>query len=236
MLKTSIQQILSIRSFPLSLIISAVLLVALNMGCSTSSPTTQSQQSFTPDPDEPILVVNQQPVPQGVDLVPRIKDKYIENLHFLKGQPAIKKYGEVAQHGVMEITVTNREIALSDIITQEELKQQRKRAKQRANVKRDVDQKPILIGGVDSLMALINYPKDAVEAGIQGMVVVDMIITKNGEVRSPEIVQGIGFGCDQEVLRIIKQADFKPARLNGTAVKAPFTVEIDFRISALSDQ
>ncbi|MGM0589681.1 MAG: energy transducer TonB [Bacteroidota bacterium] len=236
MLSKAIQQIRNKPTYPSVLLLCTVLLIAVNTGCSRTSPVAQSPKTITPDPDEPILVVNQQPVPQGVDLRPRVKDKYIEGIHFLKGEPAIEKYGESAKYGVMEVTVTNRNQALSDIISSKELDRQRKRAEQRAELQRDVDQKPILVGGIDSLMARMNYPKEAYDARVQGKIIVKMIITRSGEVCNPQIVQGIGFGCDQEVLRIVKHTDFKPARLNGTAVKAPFTVEIDFRISALSDQ
>jgi TonB family protein len=74
-------------------------------------------------------------------------------------------------------------------------------------------------GGVDSLLKFINthlrYPEGALEKGIGGLVVARIIIEKDGSIGEMEIDQGIGYGCDQEVLRVIRlMPKWKPALLS----------------------
>ncbi len=97
-----------------------------------------------------------------------------------------------------------------------------------------VEQQPVLIGGIAGLQSQVKYPKIAIEANIQGRVIVQMVIDKQGNVRDPFIVRGIGGGCDEEALRVIKSAKFKPAHQRGKPVLVQYTLPILFKIR--SDQ
>ncbi|MDE2731371.1 MAG: energy transducer TonB, partial [Bacteroidota bacterium] len=50
------------------------------------------------------------------------------------------------------------------------------------------------------------------------------------EVRNARVVQGIGGGCDQEALRVIRGARFEPGRLNGEIVNTSMTTTISFTL------
>jgi len=93
-----------------------------------------------------------------------------------------------------------------------------------------VEQEPKLIGGLESLQQLIKYPQMAREAGIEGRVYVQFIINKNGEVEDPTVIRGIGGGCDQEALRVVKKAKFVPGRQRGRAVRVQFVLPIRFKL------
>lgn len=70
-------------------------------------------------------------------------------------------------------------------------------------------QRPILyLGGMSTLYRdwarVVRYPSEAKRVGKQGKVIIKAIINSKGEIENPEIVEGIGFGCDEEVLRSFK--------------------------------
>lgn len=94
-----------------------------------------------------------------------------------------------------------------------------------------VEQPPVLIGGLVNLQSKINYPKIAIESGVEGRVVVQFVIDKNGNITNPKIVRGIGAGCDEEALRVIKLARFKPGMQRGKPVSVSYTIPINFRLS-----
>jgi len=94
-----------------------------------------------------------------------------------------------------------------------------------------VENKPELIGGLASLQQKVQYPKIAQQAGIEGRVVVQFVVDEKGNVVNPKIVRGIGGGCDEEALRVIKQAEFRPGTQRGRPVKVQYTLPINFQLS-----
>lgn len=93
-----------------------------------------------------------------------------------------------------------------------------------------VDTQPELIGGLRALHQRVNYPERAVRRGIEGRVVVQMIVDENGRVREPRVIKGIGGGCDREALRVVRKAEFEPATRDGEPVSAQHSVWIQFRL------
>ncbi|MFV1883470.1 MAG: energy transducer TonB [Balneola sp.] len=89
---------------------------------------------------------------------------------------------------------------------------------------------PEMKGGISKLYAEIGYPKQAKSAGIQGKVIVQFIVNKKGEVENPEILRGIGGGCDEEVLRAIKLMKFTPGIQNGNYVKVKMAQTVTFKL------
>ncbi len=68
---------------------------------------------------------------------------------------------------------------------------------------------PILLGGEDLLMNQIRnnikYPFAAREKGISGTVIISFIIKKTGQTSNFKVKRGIGSGCDEEALRVVKK-------------------------------
>ena len=89
---------------------------------------------------------------------------------------------------------------------------------------------PELIGGLGSLQKEIEYPERALRANIEGRVYVRFIVNEKGEVENPEVVRGIGGGCDEEALRVVKMAKFKPGLQRGIPVRVQYNLPIIFRI------
>ncbi|HXB40208.1 MAG TPA: energy transducer TonB [Bacteroidia bacterium] len=77
----------------------------------------------------------------------------------------------------------------------------------------------------------IKYPREAIENDIQGKVGVNFIIDENGKVVEAKIINKLGYGCDEEVLRVIKlMLDWKPGKMGGKAVRVSFKQAVDFRL------
>lgn len=76
----------------------------------------------------------------------------------------------------------------------------------------------------------IRYPSEAMENDIQGRVLIRFIITTTGDVDSPTVVKGIGGGCDEEAIRVIKMMKFQPGTQNGKAVNVYYNLPIHFTL------
>lgn len=93
-----------------------------------------------------------------------------------------------------------------------------------------VEQMPELIGGLQALQAGINYPEQARRAGIEGRVYVQFIVNEEGEVENPEVIRGIGGGCDEEAIRAVRNAEFRPGMQRGRPVRVQYSLPIVFRL------
>ncbi|HMB91058.1 MAG TPA: TonB family protein [Rhodothermales bacterium] len=90
------------------------------------------------------------------------------------------------------------------------------------------EQAPQLIGGLGELHQKVEYPQKAYNAGVTGRVYVQFVVNEQGRVENAKVVRGIGSGCDEEALRVVKQARFEPGQVDGKPVKVQHTLFINF--------
>ncbi|MFZ4548416.1 MAG: energy transducer TonB [Bacteroidales bacterium] len=77
----------------------------------------------------------------------------------------------------------------------------------------------------------IQYPEQARESGIQGTVYISFIINPSGKIEDAKILRGIGGGCDEEALRVVKlMPPWKPGRQNGKTVRTLFNMPVYFKL------
>lgn len=93
-----------------------------------------------------------------------------------------------------------------------------------------VEQMPELIGGLASLNKHIVYPEMARRAQIEGRVIVEFIIDKEGNVMDPKIIRGIGGGCDEVALNAVQKIKFKPGMQRGKPVLVRYSMPINFTL------
>ncbi|MFQ5570173.1 MAG: energy transducer TonB [Rhodothermales bacterium] len=93
-----------------------------------------------------------------------------------------------------------------------------------------VEEMPELIGGIASIQKDLQYPDVARLAGIQGRVYVQFVVDEQGNAIDPVVVRGIGGGCDEEAIRVVKLAKFKPGRQRGRPVKVRYAIPVNFRL------
>jgi len=93
-----------------------------------------------------------------------------------------------------------------------------------------VEEMPELIGGLASIQQNIRYPEMARRAGIEGRVYVQFIVNERGEVEDPRVIRGIGGGADEEALRAVRQAQFRPGMQRGRPVRVQYSLPVVFRL------
>ena len=98
-----------------------------------------------------------------------------------------------------------------------------------------VETMPMFRGGERKLMEFIGnnvvYPKEAIEAGIEGKVFVEFYIERDGTVSDAKVLRGIGYGCDEEALRVIGlMPKWYPGKQRGKAVRVRYTLPINFKL------
>lgn len=94
-----------------------------------------------------------------------------------------------------------------------------------------VEDMPEIIGGMDALYDVLEYPELARRAGIEGRVSVRFIVDEQGNVVDPEIIVGAGAGLDEAALNAIQQVSFRPGRQRGRPVPVRFTIQIRFELN-----
>jgi len=76
----------------------------------------------------------------------------------------------------------------------------------------------------------LKYPPEALEKGIQGDVVVSYRINSDCEVFDVVVEKGIGFGCDEEAIRLVKQIKHDSVKNKGVRVTASSRMKIHLRL------
>ena len=94
-----------------------------------------------------------------------------------------------------------------------------------------VEQMPQLIGGLALLQKKVKYPEMARRAAIEGRVTIQFIVNEQGEVENPRVIRGIGGGCDEEALKAVMTARFKPGMQRGRPVRVQYSLPIVFRFA-----
>ncbi|MBV6654470.1 MAG: TonB family protein [Mameliella sp.] len=96
--------------------------------------------------------------------------------------------------------------------------------------------KPIYPGGPKAIREFIykhlKYPKEALEAKLEGTVVLKYSINHEGAVTDTTIISGIGKGCDEEASRVAKLLKFQVDKLPGKRTKVLFhnTLKVQFKL------
>lgn len=93
-----------------------------------------------------------------------------------------------------------------------------------------VEQMPVLIGGLQALQNEVRYPEMALRANIQGRVVVQFIVNERGEPENPNVIRGIGGGCDEEAIRVVSKMKFVPGMQRGRPVRVQYHLPVIFII------
>ena len=75
----------------------------------------------------------------------------------------------------------------------------------------------------------IKYPEEATKKNIRGTVVVNIIISTKGNVMFPYVKKGIGAGCDEEALRVIRlMPAWNAGKQNGKPVLVRYNIPVKF--------
>lgn len=98
-----------------------------------------------------------------------------------------------------------------------------------------VENMPEFPGGESGMYNFINknieYPRMAKESGISGRVFITFVVEKDGSVTDVQILRGIGGGCDEEAVRVIKKMPrWSPGKQRGKPVRVQYRMPIKFTL------
>ena len=99
-----------------------------------------------------------------------------------------------------------------------------------------VDKKPIFQGGNERISPYISshlvYPKVAKDNNIKGTVMISFVVNTDGSVSDVKVKKGIGGGCDEEAIKVVKEMPkWTPAERGGHPVRCIQVIPIDFKLS-----
>lgn len=195
---------------------------------------TQAQMANQSFENIPLYIINGEEwnrTEENKDKLSRLKPKYIKSVAVLKGKEAETQYGEPGKYGVIKMEVNNPDKAFVDLKEQAYFKPKFPSKSDESNYYIAVEEMPELVGGLAGLQKNITYPEKASEAGAEGRVVIQFIVDKNGNVINPTIVKNVHESLDKEALRVVKQADFTPGKIDGEPVRVQYSLPITFKLS-----
>ena len=102
----------------------------------------------------------------------------------------------------------------------------------------ECDQKPLFLNSPDPRQFIekwvyqyLKYPDSAVRNGIQGRVLVEFIIGKDGNVSDVRVVKGVSEELDAEAVKVISASPkWKPGKVNGNKVRSSMTIPVEFKL------
>lgn len=89
---------------------------------------------------------------------------------------------------------------------------------------------PEPVEGLPAVIKKIQYPPIAKQAGLEGKVFVMAYVDEKGNVDDIKILKGIGGGCEEEVIKVLKATKFKPGINNGQPVKVKTSLSFTFKL------
>ena len=102
----------------------------------------------------------------------------------------------------------------------------------------ECDQRPLFLNSAEITPFMekwvypnLKYPESAVRAGVQGRVMVDFIVDKEGKVTDVRVVRSVDPELDEEAVRVVSASPrWKPGRMGGQKVRASVTIPVEFRL------
>jgi len=153
----------------------------------------------------------------------QVKDEYIPSQDELQKSEAGAKTVQGDANGV--------DVSLLDVVA--EVPKEEKEAK--AEVFTFVEEMPTFPGGTDAFLSFvaqkIQYPEIAKRAGVEGKIFVSFVVSTSGSVSDVQVLKGIGAGCDEEAVRVIRSMPkWNPGKQNGRPVNVKVSVPIIFKL------
>lgn len=89
-------------------------------------------------------------------------------------------------------------------------------------------------GGNSAMREFINsqlrYPEEALKNRVEGQVHIAYSVSNEGKVEDVEVLNGIGYGCDEEAVRVISLLKYAPAANHQFKVRSSQRTRIHFRL------
>jgi TonB family protein len=93
-----------------------------------------------------------------------------------------------------------------------------------------VDEEAKVKGGLQALHEEVDYPASAARRGVEGRVYLQATVNADGTVREAKVTRGVSADIDREARRVVEDAEFIPAKVDGKPVPSRTAVWIQFRV------
>jgi TonB family protein len=95
------------------------------------------------------------------------------------------------------------------------------------------DEAPEPIGGFAAIQKNLQYPEIARKAGIEGRVILNVLVAENGEIDEIKVLKSLGHnGCDEAAMVAVRAVKWKPAMQKGKPVKVWVGIPVIFKLNA----
>ena len=206
--------------------------VLIDMSQDAEEPEPEQQRV---EPEKPIL---KEEVLQSVKVTELaiVKDEEVRKEDEIKTQDELKEtetaFGQKDnKEGTEDRNVTKT--LKDEVVVETKPVQQEKHEPEK--IFTSVEQMPQFPGGEAALMKFlsshINYPPMAAENNVQGRVVVQFVVEKDGKVGEVKVARSVDKDLDREAVRVVKSLPkFTPGRQNGQAVSVWYTLPVTFKL------
>ena len=89
---------------------------------------------------------------------------------------------------------------------------------------------PQIVGGIGSYYIHIEYPEEAMDAGIEGRLVLSFVVEIDGHTTGVEVLQALHPACDSAAVRALRATRFVPGRQNGDTVPVRMRLPVRFEL------
>lgn len=98
------------------------------------------------------------------------------------------------------------------------------------------DQLATYKGGTQAMMTFVmknvHYPKTAIKQGIQGRVLVEFVVRKDGSITDVKVHKSVHPDLDKEAVRVVKSMPkWNPGKDKGKYVNVHYVMPIEFRLN-----
>jgi protein TonB len=185
--------------------------------------------------------------PVKVEMEQKVVEKVKSSVKFTA--PEIKKDDEVKPEDEIksqdDLSKTNTAIGTFDVKGNDEAEGEVLKAKEvvvdekpkeeETKVFDVVEQMPSFPGGDAELMKFlhdhIKYPVVAEENGIQGRVIAQFVVERDGSISDVKVIKSVDPSLDKEAIRVLKSMPkWIPGKQNGSAVRVKYTVPVTFKL------
>ena len=97
--------------------------------------------------------------------------------------------------------------------------------------------KAYYVGGTDALKTFVKdnlcYPKEALSHRVEGSVLIHYEVNEKGSIHNISVANGLGYGCDEEAVRIVSLLSYPQVKNRGVKVNTKFKITIVFRLPTI---
>ena len=146
----------------------------------------------------------------------------------------VERHGDTTTYSIDPFTISADKFNKFKITSGEDINVKVKHAKN-DSIYQIVDQMPEFPGGTEALLKFVannvKYPEKAKDEEISGRVFISFVIEKDGSVSNVEVKRGIGGGCDDEAVRVVKaMPKWKPGKQDGKPVRVNYMMPFNFKL------